>query len=128
MRSDCPVSYALDFFGDKWSFLVIRDMLEGKRFYKDFQSSKEGIATNILSDRLKKLEANGVIVSRVYPELRTKKEYVLTPKGKDLIPIIVETMVWSAKHEDGLAVSREFLKKAKADREGLVASIAASLG
>lgn len=123
MRSDCPVSYALDFLGDKWSFLIIRDMMEGKRFYKDFISSKEGIATNILSDRLKKLEENGFIKSRVYEKLRTKKEYTLTEKGLDLIPIVLEMMVWSSKYHSGLAVSEEFIEKATRHRVTLIAKI-----
>ena len=129
MRSDCPVSYALDFFGDKWSLLIIRDLVfEGKRFYKDFRKSKEGIATNILSDRLKKLEAAGVVRSRVYEQLKTQKEYLLTEKGKDLVPVLVEMMVWSAKHQGGLAVPDDFLTVVAEDRAGLLARIAARLG
>ena len=127
MRSDCPVSYALDFFGDKWTLLVIRDLIQGKRFYKDFRTSKEGIATNILSDRLKKLEACGVLNSQVYEQLKTQKEYSLTEKGKDLIPVILEMMVWSNKHQDGLDVSPGFIKKVKADREGVIEAIRANL-
>lgn len=124
MRSDCPISYALDFFGDKWSLLIIRDMIfDGKRFYKDFLESKEGMATNILSDRLKKLEAQGVVVSRVYEKLKTRKEYFLTEKGKDLVPVLVEMMIWSARYQDGLAVSAEFINKAKNKREEVVSAI-----
>ena len=123
MRSDCPVSYALDFFGDKWTFLIIRDLVEGKKFYKDFLNSKEGIATNILSDRLKKLESNGLVVSQVYEKLKTKKEYSLTEKGKDLIPVLIEMILWSDKHHPGLAVDQQLLNKAQADRENLIASI-----
>ncbi|NEQ53909.1 MAG: helix-turn-helix transcriptional regulator [Leptolyngbya sp. SIO3F4] len=122
MRSDCPVSYSLDFFGDKWTLLIIRDLVfDCKRFYKDFQQSKEGIATNILSDRLKKLEANGVIQSRVFPELKTKKEYTLTEKGKDLIPVLVEMILWSAKYRHDLAVTEEFIQKASTDRASVIA-------
>ena len=70
-RSDCPISFALDFLGDKWSLLVIRDLVfEGKRFYKEFLQSKEGIATNILSNRLKRLENAGIITSKVYEKLK----------------------------------------------------------
>lgn len=124
MRSDCPISYALDFFGDKWSLLIIRDMIfDGKRFYKDFLESKEGMATNILSDRLKKLESQGVVVSRVYEKLKTRKEYFLTEKGKDLVPVLVEMMIWSAKYQEGLAVSEEFISKAKSKREEVVRNI-----
>ncbi|MBD78764.1 MAG: transcriptional regulator [Crocinitomicaceae bacterium] len=128
MRSDCPVSYALDVFGDKWTFLIIRDLVQGKRFYKDFLNSKEGIATNILSDRLKKLESNGIIESEVYQKLKTKKQYSLTEKGMDLVPILVDLIVWSDKHQAGLAVTDEFISRAKAGREELVMAIREGLG
>ncbi|MEM8893638.1 MAG: helix-turn-helix domain-containing protein [Bacteroidota bacterium] len=127
MRSDCPVSYALDFFGDKWTFLVIRDLLEGKKFYRDFLGSMEGIATNILSDRLKKLEANGIIESKIYEKLKTMKQYSLTRKGKDLIPIVVEMMAWSVKHKTGLAVGEDFMEKVEKDRAQLIKNIQARL-
>jgi len=128
MRSDCPVSYALDFFGDKWTFLIVRDLaFEGKRFYKDFINSKEGMATNILADRLKKLESNGFIESRVFEQLKTKKEYRLTEKGKDLIPVLLEMMVWSVKHQDGLAVPEDFLARATNNLEALITAIKAKL-
>lgn len=128
MRSDCPISYALDFFGDKWTFLIIRDLaLEGKKFYSDFLNSKEGIATNILSDRLKKLENNGVIESKVYPKLKTKKEYFLTEKGKNLIPVLVEMILWSVQYENDLAVPQEFIDKAKTAKEKLIETLMARL-
>lgn len=127
-RSDCPISFALDFLGDKWSLLVIRDLVfEEKRFYKEFLKSKEGIATNVLSDRLKRLENAGIIHSKVYEQLKTQKEYALTEKGKDLIPILVEVILWSAKHEDGLAVTEEFLQKANQNRKKVIENIRARL-
>ena len=110
LRSACPINYALEYLGDKWTLLVIRDLIfEGKRFYKEFLVSKEGIATNILSDRLKRLEKMEIIESRVYEQQRTQKVYSLTDKGKDLIPVLVEIIRWSAKHKDGLNVSEAFL-------------------
>ena len=127
-RSDCPVSYALDFFGDKWTFLIIRDlMFEGKKFYKDFLNSKEGIATNILSDRLKRLENIGVVESKVYEKLKTKKEYTLTQKGKDLVPVLVEMMAWSAQHHEGLAVPPGFVERVKTAREQVIAKVLSKL-
>ncbi|MEL6538480.1 MAG: helix-turn-helix domain-containing protein [Bacteroidota bacterium] len=129
MRSDCPVSYALDFFGDKWTFLVIRDIaLEGKRYYKEFLGSKEGIATNILSDRLKRLETIGVIESKRDEQLKTQKVYSLTQKGKDLIPTLIEIMIWSKKYNPEVAVTDEFVEKAKHQREDVVAYFLAQLG
>ena len=128
MRSDCPISYALDFFGDKWTLLIIRDMIfDRKRFYKDFLDAKEGMATNILSDRLKKLEANGIVESKVYEKLKTRKEYSLTEKGKNLVPVLVEMMVWSAHYRNDLAVPQEFLAKVKTNREGVIEAIVSGL-
>ena len=129
MRSDCPISYALDFFGDKWTFLIIRDMIfDGKRFYSDFLNSKEKIATNILSDRLKKLENNGIIVSKVYEKLKTKKEYSLTEKGKKLVPVLVEMILWSAQYDNSLAIPQGFVEKAKNAKEEVIATITARIG
>ena len=128
MRSDCPISYALDFFGDKWTFLIIRDLVfDDKRFYSNFLNSKEGIATNILSDRLKKLENHGIIESKVYQKLKTKKEYSLTEKGKNLVPILVEMILWSAKYNIDLAVPQEFLEKAKSEKEKLITAITSGI-
>ncbi|MEM7104919.1 MAG: helix-turn-helix domain-containing protein [Bacteroidota bacterium] len=123
-RSDCPISFALDFVGDKWSLLVIRDLaLEGKRFYKEFLKSKEGIATNILSDRLKKLESAGIVTSKVYEKLKTQKEYALTQKGIDLVPVLVEIILWSAKYENDLAVPQDFLDKAAKQKALVIKNI-----
>ena len=127
MRSDCPVSYALDLLGDKWTFLIVRDLVEGKKFYKEFLNSKEGIATNILSDRLKKLEKNGIIEWKVFEKLKTKKEYSLTQKGKDLVPVLVEIILWSNKYQKELAVTDSFIKKANTDKESLISIIKSSL-
>ena len=101
--------------------------MKEKKFYKEFLQSKEGIATNILSDRLKKLESAGIITSRVYEKLRTQKEYSLTQKGKDLIPVLVEIILWSAKYKKGLAVTDEFIEKAKKHRQQVIQTIAARL-
>ena len=118
MRSNCQVSYALDFFGDKWTLLIIRDIaLEQKRFYKEFLGGKEGIATNILSDRLKKLEEHGIIRSAVYEQKKTQKEYRLTQKGKDLIPVLLEIMVWSYSYNNELNLEAAFVQKIKDHRE-----------
>jgi DNA-binding HxlR family transcriptional regulator len=128
MRSDCPISYSLDFFGDKWTFLIVRDMVfDGKKFYKDFLGSKEGIATNILSDRLKKLEQNGIIESRVYEKLKTKKEYLLTRKGKDLIPILLELAAWSSKYRNDLNIETDFALQLNRNRNKIIKNLEASL-
>ena len=118
-RSDCPISYSLDILGDKWTLLILRDMLfNSKQYYKEFLSAGEGIATNVLSDRLKMLETFGIIVSRQDEALRTRKIYSLTEKGKSLIPVIVELWIWGAKNDPGSGVSEtEFNKRMSRKQE-----------
>ncbi|HET7205819.1 MAG TPA: helix-turn-helix domain-containing protein [Terriglobales bacterium] len=99
-RSGCPVSISLEVFGDRWSLLIIRDlMVRGYRAFKDFHESGEGIATNILSDRLQKLEAAGIISTEVDESDGRKLNYRLTEKGIDLAPVLLEVLVWGARHE-----------------------------
>ena len=122
------MSYAMDLFGDKWSLLIIRDiMFYDKQFFKEFRSSKEKIASNILSDRIKKLENAGILVSEIYEKHRSQKVYSLTQKGIDLVPVLVEIMIWSAKYDNELAITPEFLQAAEHDREGLITRIKARL-
>lgn len=129
LRSNCPINYALEYLGDKWTLLVIRDLVfEGKRFYKEFLVSKEGIATNILSDRLKRLENLGIVESKIYEKLRTQKMYSLTSKGKDLIPVLIEIILWSSRYKDGLNVSPEFVEKLEKNRAKVTAAIRSNVG
>src|SRR5258708_13096684 len=87
--------------GDRWSLLILRDMmLRGFRTFKEFLTSYEGIATNILSDRLKRLTAHGIITTHEDPSDGRKLIYVLTPKGLDLAPVLTETFLWTAKHKE----------------------------
>lgn len=107
-RSTCPVSFSLDFFGDKWTLLIVRDMiLKGYTTFGDFQQSDEGIATNILTDRLKMLEKYGFIVK--YPLAgKARTGYCLTEKGISLIPVIIELALWGSNFdstEDTLNIS-----------------------
>jgi DNA-binding HxlR family transcriptional regulator len=99
-RSGCPVSVALERFGDRWSLLIIRDlMVRGYRTYKEFLQSGEGIATNILADRLHKLESAGIITAEKVELDGRKVHYRLTGKGIDLAPVVLELLIWSARHE-----------------------------
>lgn len=99
-RSGCPVSISLETFGDRWSLLIIRDlMVRGYRTFKDFQGSGEGIASNILADRLRKLEAAGIIAAGEEEGDRRRVNYRLTAKGIDLAPVLLELLIWGAKHE-----------------------------
>jgi DNA-binding HxlR family transcriptional regulator len=98
-RSDCPVSCSLDIFGDKWSLLIIRDMMfREKVSYGQFLESEERIATNILADRLNLLEAENIVSKEVSPDNKSKFVYSLTSKGIDLLPIMIEIMQWGAKY------------------------------
>src|SRR4029079_6543579 len=97
-RSDCPVSCSLDVWGDKWSLLIIRDLLLAKECtYGDFLKSAEGIATNILAARLQLLEENKLIEKLVHPKSKAKVLYRLTRKGIDLLPIMIEINLWGEK-------------------------------
>lgn len=97
-RSDCPINYALEIIGDKWSLLVIRDMaFFGKTSYGEFLSADEKIATNILSNRLGILEASGIINKVQDTTNKTKFIYSLAQPGLDLIPLIIDMLVWSTK-------------------------------
>jgi DNA-binding HxlR family transcriptional regulator len=99
-RSGCPVSISLEQFGDRWSLLIIRDlMVRGFRTFKEFQESGEGIATNILANRLRRLEAVGIITSEVAKSDGRKVNYRLTEKGIDLAPVLLDLLVWGARHE-----------------------------
>lgn len=100
-RSGCPISVALEIFGDTWSLLIVRDlMFKGFRTFNQFLSGGEGIASNVLTDRLSKLETAGVIDKREHGADARRYEYRLTKKGIDLAPVIVEIVLWSARHED----------------------------
>lgn len=100
-RSGCPVSISLEIFGDRWSLLIIRDlMVRAFQTFKEFQESGEGIATNILADRLKKLEAAGIITASVENTDARKVNYRLTEKGIDLAPVLLELLIWGTKHEE----------------------------
>jgi DNA-binding HxlR family transcriptional regulator len=122
-RSSCPINISLEIFGDRWSLLIIRDlMLRSYRTYKEFLSSDEGIATNILADRLQRLEASGIITTTRDAEDRRKVVYRLTEKGIDLAPIIVELVLWSARHEETGAPPAS-IRKMRAKREEFIDGI-----
>lgn len=119
-RSDCPISCSLDLFGDKWSLLIIRDiMLRGKVSYSEFLASEEKIASNILVNRLTVLEAEKILVKEVSPANKSKFLYSLTQKGADLLPIVIEIMDWGAKYNENCP-RRELGKKIKKDKAGVV--------
>jgi DNA-binding HxlR family transcriptional regulator len=100
-RSGCPLNASVEMLGDRWSLLIIRDMmLRGFRTYKEFLGSYEGIATNILADRLRRLKSHGIITIQRDPGDGRKRIYSLTAKGIDLAPVLAEMVLWATAHED----------------------------
>lgn len=100
-RSECPLNASVEMLGDRWSLLIIRDMmLRGFRSYKEFMECYEGIATNILADRLRRLITYGIIAAEADPSDGRKVNYVLTAKGIDLAPVLTEMVLWAAAHEE----------------------------
>ena len=126
-RSDCPISCSLDIFGDKWSLLIIRDvMLRGKVSFSEFLASEEKIASNILVNRLGVLEAENIVVKEVSPLNKSKFIYSLTQKGVDLLPIVIEIMDWGAKYNANCP-RKELGKKIKKDKTAVIKELSQSL-
>ena len=122
-RSSCPVSISLEALGDRWSLLIIRDlMVRGFRTFREFQQSGERIATNILADRLRKLETSGIISSEKGVKDRRKVNYRLTEKGIDLAPVLLELLIWGARHEETGAPCAVIAEMAK-NREEVLAEV-----
>ena len=127
-QSGCPVAFTLDTFGDKWSILLIRDMiLNGKKYYGEFLESPERIASNILAERLKRLEEACVITKKPDPENQKKFVYELTQKGVDLLPLVLEAVIWGSKYVPENSTPKEFLRRLKKDRDAVTQEILESL-
>ena len=127
-RSDCSISYALDYLGDKWTLLVLRDLLfAGKRHFREFLTSGENIASNILTQRLKRLEAAGMVTRRPDPESRRSVIYEPTEKAADLIPALLELTRWSGKFDPHTRVTPMLARRIAEDRDALAAEITARL-
>ena len=113
---------SVEMLGDRWSLLIIRDMmLRGARTYKSFLECYEGIATNILADRLRKLAAYGIITTERDPSDRRKVIYLLTKKGIDLAPVLTEMVLWAAAHED--TGNQALVSQMRADKEKFMAAV-----
>ena len=127
-RSTCPISTALDIFGDKWSLLILRDLIfNNKSTYGEFLDTDEKIATNILADRLATLATGGIISKHNHPDSKAKVLYKLTEKGIDLIPVLVEIIVWSERYHDVHPHAVQFARTVKRDKEGLLKGLKESL-
>ncbi|MCF6433095.1 helix-turn-helix domain-containing protein [Leisingera sp. MMG026] len=124
--SGCPVAYALDIFGDRWSLLVIRDMaVKGARTYGELLNGGEGISTNILAQRMKQLEEAGILSKSKDPQNGRSYIYTLTPKGRDLAPVLADIAVWSARYNKAGHAMTGFSDKVQADRDGVITRIRA---
>lgn len=104
-RSECPITNTLELIGDKWTLLVIRDMLFlNKKTFNEFLSSPEKIATNILTERLKRLEDYGLVTKTAYGNAPHRYQYILTPHGKALRPVLMELLRWGNSHLEGTRI------------------------
>ena len=122
-RSGCPVSFSLEQFGDRWSLLIIRDMMvRGYRTFKEFQQSGEGIATNILSSRLRRLEAAGILSAEADAADGRKVNYRLTEKGIELAPVVLELLIWGARNGEAKGPCAA-IEKMKNNREAILAEV-----
>lgn len=122
-RSGCPISIALEMLGDAWSLLIVRDlMFKDRRTYNDLLGGGEGIASNILADRLRKLEDAGIVEKRRDPTDARRFVYRLTKKGIDLAPVLVELVIWSARHETTDAPPSA-VRAMRSDRDAVIENV-----
>ncbi|MCI0694138.1 helix-turn-helix transcriptional regulator [candidate division KSB1 bacterium] len=127
-KSHCPINFALEIFGDKWTLLIIRDILFfRKRYYGDFLSSDEKISTNILADRLNILEREGFVRKTGDAQHGSKYIYEPTQKAIDLMPILLEMILWSAKYDPKTAAPKSDIAGIKRDKIGFMNQVVASL-
>lgn len=122
-RSECPIAFGLDLFGDKWTLLVLRDML----FYKVTRFSdfavREGIASNILAERLARLEAADIITKERDQTLKNQNIYHITTKGRQLLPVLVEMSAWGLLNDEQTPASKEFLQRLATQRQQVIGEI-----
>lgn len=127
-RSDCPVSNSLDIWGDKWSLLIVRDLMFARECtYGDLLKSPEGIATNILASRLQVLEENKIIEKLGHPDSKAKVLYRLTKKGIDLLPVMIEINLWAEKYFPIPDERKAMLKEVKKDKTGFIKAMSKDL-
>jgi DNA-binding HxlR family transcriptional regulator len=127
-RSNCPISYALDFVGDKWTLIVLRDLIVvRKRHFREFLASDENIASNILAARLKLLEAAGMVTRRHDPEHGRQVIYEPTAKAMDLLPAILELVRWAATHDPKTAAPPAMVRRIAEHRDEVVREMRAAV-
>jgi DNA-binding HxlR family transcriptional regulator len=121
-RSGCPLNASVEMLGDRWSLLILRDMmLRGYKTFNEFFHSDEKIATNILAERLRRLESYGIIETERDPADGRKLIYTLTAKGIDLAPVLTEMVLWAARHEE--TGNQALVRQMRTDKEQLLASV-----
>ena len=114
--NQCPIRFGLGVFGDRWSLLIVRDMMfRGYSRFQEFLGADEGISTNILADRFSRLEAQQIITRRKDPEDGRQVLYALTDKGRDLLPVMLAIFVWAGKHDPETRVSAELADQIRTD-------------
>jgi DNA-binding HxlR family transcriptional regulator len=129
LRSHCPINFGVEIFGDRWTLLILRDLLlKGKSRFKEFLSSEEGIATNILTDRLDRLTRSGLVNAERMAGDNRQIRYRPTPKGRALLGVLVELAYWGATHDPHTAAPASFVQAYEEDRAGLLRAIATGLG
>jgi DNA-binding HxlR family transcriptional regulator len=122
-RSECPLSIALEIFGDRWTLLILRDLMFKKlKTFKEFLESGEEIATNVLADRLQRLLEQGIVTSERSASDARIVTYTPTPKGLDLLPVLVEIVLWSARYEKTAAPAK-LIERISKDRGGFIKEI-----
>lgn len=127
-RSDCPIANALEVLGDRWTLIIVRDLVfRGFREFGQFLGAGEGISTNILTERLDRLQCAGIIVRSDHPADGKKYLYRLTVKGVDLIPLLVELVLWGAKYTPNHAAPAQVLREMQTNREMMITGLRASL-
>ena len=123
MKSHCPINYSLEHFGDRWSLLIIRDlMFNGKRHYNEFLESGEKISTSVLGDRLKHLEETGIISKGKDKVKKSRIKYSLTQKGINMLPILLDMVRWSGQYDSESDINEVFLSQVNNERELLITS------
>jgi len=128
-RSDCGISCALDFVGDRWTLLVLRDLIMArKRYFREMLASPEGIASNILASRLRQLETAGMVTRRADPSHKRQVIYSPTEKALDLLPSMLELMRWSVKWNSKSGAPPPILRRVMKDRDQFIAELRALHG
>ncbi|HKX72635.1 MAG TPA: helix-turn-helix domain-containing protein [Candidatus Saccharimonadales bacterium] len=123
-RSNCPITFSLEMVGDAWSLLILRDIVYfGKKTYNEFLASDEGIARNILANRLVQLQAKGLLVKKPHPQDGRKEIYQLTEDGLELVPVLLELAEWGAKRVPQENLPQQWLQSVREQRSALIPRI-----